>query len=108
MLAVLRFSFSKELKFVRARLGKPYNSALGAQYLFYHRSSLLTRPGEHFRCSWRLPPVLIDKMTKEPVVRTHIHVPIPGEPAYGGQGGSGWTTPVLRPEDGGKAPSETR
>lgn len=29
MLAVLRFSFSKELKFVRARLGKPYNSALG-------------------------------------------------------------------------------
>jgi hypothetical protein len=29
MLSVLRFSFSKELKFVRARLGKPYNSALG-------------------------------------------------------------------------------
>ena len=29
MLAVLRFSLSKELKFVRARLGKPYNSALG-------------------------------------------------------------------------------
>lgn len=28
-LAVLRFAFSKELKFVRARLGKPYNSALG-------------------------------------------------------------------------------
>ncbi|RSH92481.1 hypothetical protein EHS25_008897 [Saitozyma podzolica] len=31
MLAVLRFSFSKELKFVRARLGKPYNSALGEE-----------------------------------------------------------------------------
>jgi hypothetical protein len=29
MLSVLRFAFSKELKFVRARLGKPYNSALG-------------------------------------------------------------------------------
>lgn len=29
MLAVLRFSFSKELKFIRSRLGKPYNSALG-------------------------------------------------------------------------------
>ena len=28
-LAVLRFSFSKELKFIRTRLGKPYNSALG-------------------------------------------------------------------------------
>lgn len=30
MLSVLRFTFSKELKFVRAKLGKPYNSALGA------------------------------------------------------------------------------
>lgn len=29
MLAVLRFLFSKDLKFVRARLGKTYNSALG-------------------------------------------------------------------------------
>jgi hypothetical protein len=29
MLAVLRFAFSKELKFIRSRLGKPYNSALG-------------------------------------------------------------------------------
>ncbi|WWD21789.1 hypothetical protein CI109_106277 [Kwoniella shandongensis] len=90
MLAVLRFCFSKELKFIRARLGKPYNSALG----------------EHFRCSWRLPPIVIDKETGEPIIRTHIHVPLPGEPAYGGQGGSGWTTPVLRPEDGGKPNSE--
>ncbi|OXG83936.1 hypothetical protein C348_02476 [Cryptococcus neoformans Gb118] len=90
ILAVLRFSFSKELKFIRSRLGKPYNSALG----------------EHFRCSWRLPSLLIDNETKEPVVRTHIHVPLPGEPFYGGQGGSGWTTPVLRPEDGGKPNSE--
>ncbi|WWC86563.1 uncharacterized protein L201_001440 [Kwoniella dendrophila CBS 6074] len=90
MLSVLRFSFSKELKFIRARLGKPYNSALG----------------EHFRCSWRLPPIVIDKATGEPVVRTHIHVPIPGEPAYGGQGGSGWTTPVLGREHGGKPSSE--
>ncbi|RXK35211.1 hypothetical protein M231_07545 [Tremella mesenterica] len=91
MLAVLRFSFSKELKFVRARLGKPYNSALG----------------EHFRCSWHLPPLLVDKETKEPIVRTHIHVPVSGEPAYGGQGGSGWTTPILRPEDGGKQTLES-
>jgi hypothetical protein len=29
MIAVLRFLFSKDLKFVRSRLGKPYNSALG-------------------------------------------------------------------------------
>ncbi|WVQ98380.1 hypothetical protein IAU59_005503 [Kwoniella sp. CBS 9459] len=90
MLAVLRFSFSKELKFIRARLGKPYNSALG----------------EHFRCSWRLPPVVIDEETGEPVIRTHIHVPIPGEPAYGGQGGSGWTTPVLEQKHGGRTNSE--
>nr|XP_019046799.1 hypothetical protein I302_03402 [Kwoniella bestiolae CBS 10118]OCF25729.1 hypothetical protein I302_03402 [Kwoniella bestiolae CBS 10118] len=90
MLAVLRFSFSKELKFIRARLGKPYNSALG----------------EHFRCSWRLPPIVIDQATGEPVIRTHIHVPLAGEPAYGGQGGSGWTTPILGPEHGGKPSSE--
>lgn len=32
-----------------------------------------------------------------------MHVPLPGEPAYGGQGGSGWTTPVLRPQDGGRS-----
>lgn len=85
MLAVLRFLFSKDLKFVRARLGKPYNSALG----------------EHFRCAWRVPPLALDKKTKAPIVRTHIHVPLPNEPSYGGQGGSGWSTPVLRPEDGG-------
>lgn len=86
MLAVLRFLFSKDLKFIRTRLGKTYNSALG----------------EHFRCSWRVPPLIIDKKTGTPIVRTHVHVPLPNEPAYGGTGGSGWTTPVLRPEEGGK------
>lgn len=40
-------------------------------------------------------------------MRTHIHVPTAGEPAYGLQSNSGWTTPVLRPEDGGKEPSDT-
>lgn len=90
MLAVLRFLFSKDLKFIRARLGKTYNSALG----------------EHFRCSWRVPPIVLDKKTGAPIVRTHIHVPLPNAPSYGGPGGSGWTTPVLRPEDGGKG-SET-
>lgn len=51
---------------------------------------------------------MLDSKTSEPIVRTHIHVPIPGEPAYGGQNNSGWTTPVLRPEEGGRAMSETR
>jgi hypothetical protein len=91
MLAVLRFVFSKDLKFIRARLGKTYNSALG----------------EHFRCAWRVPSLVLDKATGAPIVRTHVHVPLPNEPAYGGAGGSGWTTPVLRPEDGGKVSSET-
>ncbi|CAK9786953.1 unnamed protein product [Cutaneotrichosporon oleaginosum] len=90
MLAVLRFLFSKDLKFVRARLGKTYNSALG----------------EHFRCAWRVPALVLDKATGAPIVRTHVHVPLPNEPSYGGTGGSGWTTPVLRPEDGGKVSSE--
>ncbi|KAJ9103831.1 hypothetical protein QFC21_002293 [Naganishia friedmannii] len=31
MLSVLRFAFSKELKFVRQRIGKPYNSALASK-----------------------------------------------------------------------------
>lgn len=59
MLSVLRFTFSKELKFVRARLGKPYNSALG----------------EHFRCHWYIQPASIDPITKEPIVYTHLHDP---------------------------------
>lgn len=135
MLAVLRFLFSKDLKFVRARLGKPYNSALGEWWCragarrrcgvgagagvgigrpwVTNRGgrrcrcsqppprSVLT-PGEYFRCSWRVPPLVLDKDTGEPIVRTHIHVPLPNEPSYGGQGGSGWTTPIVRPEDGGK------
>ncbi|GHJ83931.1 hypothetical protein NliqN6_0333 [Naganishia liquefaciens] len=59
MLGVLRFAFSKELKFVRQRIGKPYNSALG----------------EHFRCHWRVPPVTLHPKTNEPVVKAHRHDP---------------------------------
>lgn len=44
MLATLRFSFSKELKFVHGKVCKPYNSILG----------------EHFRCHWnvQVPEIL--------------------------------------------------
>lgn len=56
-LSVLRWGFSKELKFVRAKLGKPYNSALG----------------EYFRCHWVVPPVGLEARTREPVVRTHLY-----------------------------------
>lgn len=55
MISVLRYSFSKELKFVRYKIGKPYNSTLG----------------EHFRCSWSLPTIGIDPKTKAPVINVH-------------------------------------
>lgn len=41
MLAVLRFTFTKELKYVKGKICKPYNSILG----------------EHFRCHWDFEPV---------------------------------------------------
>lgn len=41
MLAVLRFTFTKELKYVKGKICKPYNSILG----------------EHFRCHWDFDPV---------------------------------------------------
>ncbi|KAL4247243.1 OSBP family protein [Abortiporus biennis] len=41
MLAVLRFTFSKDLKFIRGKVCKPYNSVLG----------------EHFRSHWDVLPV---------------------------------------------------
>ncbi|UZJ56878.1 hypothetical protein CBS101457_006198 [Exobasidium rhododendri] len=40
MLAVLRYTFTKELKFVHGKICKPYNSILG----------------EHFRCHWDVQP----------------------------------------------------
>ncbi|KAH9941160.1 uncharacterized protein BXZ73DRAFT_98372 [Epithele typhae] len=42
MLAVLRFTFSKDLKFIRGKVVKPYNSVLG----------------EHFRSHWDIVPHL--------------------------------------------------
>ncbi|PWN96789.1 hypothetical protein FA09DRAFT_299451 [Tilletiopsis washingtonensis] len=46
MLAALRFTFTKELKFVHGKICKPYNSILG----------------EHFRCHWDVePPALTEE-----------------------------------------------
>ncbi|KAI9676912.1 MAG: hypothetical protein M1817_006751 [Caeruleum heppii] len=54
MLAVLRFWFTKDLKYVKGKPCKPYNSALG----------------EFFRCNWEVeapaPPVRIPISSKEP------------------------------------------
>lgn len=86
-LSVLRWGFSKELKFVRAKLGKPYNSALG----------------EYFRCHWSVPPVALEGRTREPVVRTHIYQgPKDGQVSLGEMSQAG--TPLVGPvPDGAQA-----
>ena len=55
MLGVLRFAFSKELKFVRQRIGKPYNSALGMQifHIAYATSSSMSLTLDIVPCSSR-------------------------------------------------------
>ncbi|EEB96944.1 hypothetical protein MPER_03832, partial [Moniliophthora perniciosa FA553] len=42
MLAVIRFAFTKDLKYIRGKVCKPYNSVLG----------------EHFRVHWDVPALL--------------------------------------------------
>lgn len=82
MLSVMRYSFSNQLKFVRYKIGKPYNSTLGK---FGHanrpRVLWLIIPsiyvisshtlGEHFQCNWSLPPVTFDPKTKVPVINAY-------------------------------------
>ncbi|KAJ9092056.1 hypothetical protein QFC19_008830 [Naganishia cerealis] len=45
ILSVLRFAFSKELKFVRQRIGKPYNSALDDEPLLTAAGGIATPSG---------------------------------------------------------------
>ncbi|KAI0062624.1 hypothetical protein BV25DRAFT_1825133 [Artomyces pyxidatus] len=60
MLAVLRFTFSKDLRHVRGKVCKPYNSVLG----------------EHFRSHWDVIPVTYDDITRVPTLHEHVdHVP---------------------------------
>ncbi|KZT61634.1 hypothetical protein CALCODRAFT_427467 [Calocera cornea HHB12733] len=61
MLSVLRFVFSKDLKFIRGGVCKPYNSVLG----------------EHFRCHYRVP-ALPNPPEPEFVPRSYLHIPPPG------------------------------
>ncbi|KAF5383276.1 hypothetical protein D9615_005046 [Tricholomella constricta] len=52
MLAVLRFAFTKDLKFIHGKVCKPYNSVLG----------------EHFRAHWDIVPLAYpDEPTKPPL-----------------------------------------
>ncbi|KZO98535.1 hypothetical protein CALVIDRAFT_26847 [Calocera viscosa TUFC12733] len=60
MLSVLRFVFSKDLKFIRGGVCKPYNSVLG----------------EHFRCHYRVP-ALPNPPEPEFVPRSYLHIPPP-------------------------------
>ncbi|KAI0711396.1 hypothetical protein C8Q76DRAFT_623128 [Earliella scabrosa] len=60
MLAVLRFTFSKDLKFIRGKVCKPYNSVLG----------------EHFRSHWDVIPVDYPSDPNEPPIQ-HLYVSPP-------------------------------
>lgn len=56
MIAVVRFTFTKDLKFIHGKVCKPYNSVLG----------------EHFRSHWDVPPVHYSSdPAKRPILRTH-------------------------------------
>jgi hypothetical protein len=82
MLSVMRYSFSNQLKFVRYKIGKPYNSTLGkfghanrSSVLRLIHSSVYAVPtyslGEHFQCNWSLSPVTFDPKTKAPVINAY-------------------------------------
>ncbi|KAL5485067.1 hypothetical protein ACEPAI_7709 [Sanghuangporus weigelae] len=63
MLAVIRFTFTKDLKFIRGKIVKPYNSVLG----------------EHFRAHWDVLPVEYppDYPSSPPTPRQHTTSPQP-------------------------------
>jgi hypothetical protein len=59
MLAVVRFAFTKDLKFVHGKVCKPYNSVLG----------------EHFRAHWDVPAVVYPADPSQmPIPLTHTTV----------------------------------
>ncbi|KAG8216371.1 hypothetical protein J3R82DRAFT_6452 [Butyriboletus roseoflavus] len=56
MLAAVRFTFTKDLKFIHGKVCKPYNSVLG----------------EHFRAHWDVPPVRYPSDPRHPpILGTH-------------------------------------
>ncbi|CCM01209.1 uncharacterized protein FIBRA_03257 [Fibroporia radiculosa] len=66
MLAALRFAFSKDLKFIRGKVCKPYNSVLG----------------EHFRSHWDVIPVSYPSNPTEPPIQHLYLVPPAAESTY--------------------------
>ncbi|THU96230.1 hypothetical protein K435DRAFT_858722 [Dendrothele bispora CBS 962.96] len=60
MLAVIRFAMTKDLKYIRGKVCKPYNSVLG----------------EHFRAHWDVPPLVQPNDRDEaPIPQTHLTHP---------------------------------
>ncbi|PCH44808.1 hypothetical protein WOLCODRAFT_105705 [Wolfiporia cocos MD-104 SS10] len=66
MLAVLRFTFSKDLKFIHGKVCKPYNSVLG----------------EHFRSHWDVIPVSYPSDPLEPPIQHLYLTPAAAESTY--------------------------
>jgi hypothetical protein len=85
ILAVVRFIFTKDLKFVHGKVCKPYNSVLG----------------EHFRGHWDVPPVSYSSdPTQPPILR--VHTTVPPLPAQGSE------TVSVKSNRSGKSSKSTR
>ncbi|GAC97547.1 predicted oxysterol binding protein [Pseudozyma hubeiensis SY62] len=91
MLAVLRFTFTKELKYVKGKVCKPYNSILG----------------EHFRCHWDFEPVKLADSHILPVqaLSTDTPEPLPlvatqaRTPTLSAKKGSAPPSPLVQAQD---------
>ncbi|CBQ73362.1 conserved hypothetical protein [Sporisorium reilianum SRZ2] len=100
MLAVLRFTFTKELKYVKGKVCKPYNSVLG----------------EHFRCHWDFESVKFTDSHVLPVqaVATDNPEPLPlaGElartPTMSAKKGSAPPSPLVQAQDKQSRPASIR
>ncbi|KAI3487351.1 hypothetical protein L1887_48772 [Cichorium endivia] len=99
MLAVLRFTFTKELKYVKGKICKPYNSILG----------------EHFRCHWDFEPAKVTDSHILPVQSLAVEAPEPlplasnqaRTPTFNAKKGSAPPSPLVTPQDQSR-PSSVR
>ncbi|CDU26317.1 related to OSH6-member of an oxysterol-binding protein family [Sporisorium scitamineum] len=100
MLAVLRFTFTKELKYVKGKVCKPYNSVLG----------------EHFRCHWDFEPVKFKDSHVLPVQATSTDNPEPlplasdlaRTPTLSAKQGSAPPSPLVQAQDKQSRPASIR
>ncbi|EST05250.1 Oxysterol-binding protein [Kalmanozyma brasiliensis GHG001] len=100
MLAVLRFTFTKELKYVKGKICKPYNSILG----------------EHFRCHWDFDPVKFGDSHVLPVqtIATDSPEPLPlistqaRTPTLSAKKSSAPPSPMVQPQDKASRPASIK